>query len=116
MVLVVDDEILIRWSLRQYLEGAGYRVADAADARTAYERSPEADVVVVDRVLPDADGLAVAAALHRRRPERPMILMTSVYSRELEEAAGEKGVAYVLQKPFELDELVGLVRLALGTQ
>jgi DNA-binding NtrC family response regulator len=114
MVLVVEDEELIRWSLRQRLESAGYGVVDAADARTASRRSPEADLVVLDRGLPDADGLAVAATLHRRRPKRPMILMTSIYSRELEEAAEERGVAYVVQKPFELDELVDLVRSALG--
>lgn len=116
MVLVVDDEQLIRWSLRQRLESAGYSVVDAADARGAYKRSRDADMVVIDRNLPDADGLAVAAALHRRRPERPMILMTSVNSRELEEAAGERGVAYVVQKPFDLDELVDLVRSSLGSR
>lgn len=108
-VLVVDDEQLIRWSLRQRLERAGYAVTDAPDGRSALRRAPGADVAVVDRKLPDADGLAVAAALHRRRPRRPVILMTAYGSPELDKAAIDLGIDAVVQKPFELDDMLELI-------
>jgi len=108
-VLVVDDEDLIRWSVRQRLEEEGYRVMDAVDGHGALERAPGADVVVVDRRLPDADGLALAATLHRRRPKRPVIVMTAFGGPELENEARNAGVDAVVQKPFDLSELVALI-------
>jgi DNA-binding NtrC family response regulator len=108
-VLVVDDEQLIRWSLRECLERAGCRVLDAADARGALLQAPRADVVVVDRRLPDGDGLAVAATLHRERPRRPVILMTACDSAEVDFDAARAGVEAVFQKPFELDEIVCVI-------
>jgi two-component system response regulator AtoC len=114
-VLVVDDEDLIRWSVRQRLEEEGYRVVDAVDAHGALERAAGADLVVVDRRLPDADGLAVAATLHRRRPARPVIVMTAFGGPELEDEARMAGVDAVVQKPFELSALVALIASELGS-
>lgn len=114
-VLVVDDEALIRWSLRQWLEAEGYEVVDAPDARTAIERAPGTDLAVVDRRLPDGDGLAVSAVLHRRWPYRPVILMTALRSPELETAARDLGVDAIILKPFGVDQLLGIIDSKLGS-
>lgn len=113
-VLVVDDEELIRWSLRERLESEGYEVVDAASATSALERAPATDLAVVDRRLPDGDGLALAAALHRIRPGRPVILMTSFDTAELEAVAPGLGIDAVVQKPFDLDTILELIESGLG--
>jgi two-component system, NtrC family, response regulator AtoC len=108
-ILLVDDEELIRWSLRQRLEEEGYRVVDAPDARRAVERAAGTDLAVVDQRLPDGDGLSVAAALRRERPRRPVILMTSYDTADLKREAAKLGIEAVVQKPFELDEMLRLI-------
>jgi two-component system response regulator AtoC len=108
-ILLVDEEELIRWSLRQRLEQEGYRVIDAPDARGALERASGADLAVVDQRLPDGEGLSVAAALRRARPRRPVILMTSYDTADLEREAAKLGVVTVVQKPFPLEEMFRLI-------
>src|SRR5437588_9637829 len=59
-VLVVDDEKLIRWSLKERLQAAGYHVSEAADGGEALRRIEEgADLVLLDLKLPDADGVTI---------------------------------------------------------
>ena len=59
-ILIVDDEKLIRWSLRQRLEAAGYEVLEAEDGAEGLELCREnVDLVVLDFRLPDTDGLSL---------------------------------------------------------
>ena len=112
-ILVIDDEDLIRWSLRQGLESLGYSVTDLASAEEAAARAEQADLVLVDWRLPGLDGLTLATQLKRARPSRPVILMTAYGTAELAEAAAEIGIAAVLRKPFDLEEALSLVRSVL---
>lgn len=113
-VLVVDDEDLVRWSLRELLQEQGYRVVVAETGHQALERSAGADLALLDWRLPDTDGLRVAKALRRSRPSCPVILMTAYGTPELFEQAAANEVYRVLLKPFDLEEVVRLVREALG--
>ena len=116
-VLIVDDEPLSRWSASETLTEAGYRVAEAGDAASALSAlvrpDESADVVLLDMQLPDAGDLKVLSAMRALAPDTPIILMTSFGSRELFAEARERGAFMSVNKPFEMNELPGLVARAL---
>jgi DNA-binding NtrC family response regulator len=105
-VLVVDDEKLIRWSLRERLEQAGYRVSVAGSGRETLERLDEqVAVVLLDLRLPDTDGLELCDRIRQLAPQCRVILMTAEWTPELVQLARGHGAFEVLQKPFNLDDM-----------
>jgi DNA-binding NtrC family response regulator len=68
--------------------------------------------VILDVYLPDSDNLGVLAAMRRLAPQVPVILMTAHGSPALVERARHLGAFTVLEKPFELSNLVALVECA----
>jgi CheY-like chemotaxis protein len=115
-ILVVDDEDLIRWSMRQVLTRVGYRVVVAAsgdEARARCEESPP-DLVLLDLKLPDTDGLKLLPTLRPAERPIPVIIMTAYGSRDLEIQARKLGAQHVVAKPFDPDDLCQLIGQALS--
>ena len=115
-VLVVDDEPSIADALRLTLEAEGYSVRIAGSIRTALGVATETDIdaAVVDLMLPDGDGLSLTRELKTRDPLIEVLIVTAYGSvRKAMEATKGAGAFYVLEKPFETDEVVGLLRKAL---
>lgn len=111
--LVVDDEGLIRWSLRETLIDRGFSVVEADDGRSAMNaladgNSPP-DVVLLDLRLPDSRDLSLLSRIISLVPRSKVILMTSYGTPEMHLAALERGAYTVLHKPFELQEVTALV-------
>jgi len=116
-VLVVDDEKLIRFTLRESLAAEGYVVHEAADveeARNVFARQ-HIDCVVLDHRLPDGDGLELLKGFKQSAPDVPVILMTAYANVQKAVEAIRQGAYTYLHKPFETDELVLNVRGALET-
>jgi len=116
MVLVVDDERTIADGLRLTLESEGYAVRTAGGVREALAAfaQVEARAAIVDIVLPDGDGLSLTRELRRRDPVLQVIVITAHGSvRRAMEATKDAGAFYVLEKPFDPDELLGLLQNAL---
>jgi DNA-binding NtrC family response regulator len=113
LVLVADDDELVRWCAAERLREQGYSVAVAASAREALRGGRDAAVALLDADLPDVDGLAVAEHLRRRQPRCAVVLMTADPTPELRRRAREMGVARVLEKPFSLEDLVEGIHEAL---
>lgn len=116
-VLVVDDEALIRWSLSESLSRAGYHVIEAQDRkgtlRVVEQRRPGVCVVLLDVRLPDSRDLGLLRAIRELAPDCRVIVMTAHGTPELTQEALKYGAFRVVDKPFDLDDMVGLVAEAL---
>jgi len=116
-VLVVDDEPLIRWAVREILEGAGYGVVEAGSAREAITRLADADrhpvaVALLDLRLPDSDDLSLLRRVRGQIPACKVIIMTAHGTPEVLRDAIAAGAFGTISKPFDLVNIVGLVRAA----
>ncbi|MCO4763829.1 MAG: response regulator [Myxococcales bacterium] len=110
MVLVVDDEYLIRWSVGERLRQEGVPVVEASNGAQARQRmSDDVEVVVLDVKLPDADGLDLLAEFVAAHPGIAVIMITAHGGEDMAETAKGLGAAAFLRKPFDVDQLVGLV-------
>jgi DNA-binding NtrC family response regulator len=112
-VLVVDDEALIRWSLTEGLREAGYEVCQAASGAEASSIvrhcAHQPLVIVLDLRLPDVADLSLVRALRAERPDAAMILMTAHGTPADMAQARIAGVSFVVDKPFDVAEMVALV-------
>src|SRR5688572_10772101 len=115
-VLIVDDEELIRWSLRERLGRDGYHVLEAGTGKEACEQFREGvDLVLLDYRLPDTDGLSVLRDLKKLDPDILVVLLTSFVSVETAVEAMQLGAFHFANKPFNLDEVAAIVARALET-
>ena len=114
-LLLVEDDDAIADALRLHLEQAGYhlhREADGSDAMRAIDRQ-RWDLVLLDLMLPGADGWDVCRHLRARHPDVPVIML-SARSAEAHRVLGlELGADDYLAKPFSMLELVARVRALL---
>jgi DNA-binding NtrC family response regulator len=105
-VLVVDDEVGIRESLRMILK-QDYEVALAKNAEEAFElfKHHSPDVILLDILLPDLDGLKVLEQLKKRDPDGIVIMITSTRTLKTTIEAMKLGADDYITKPFDIDEL-----------
>jgi DNA-binding NtrC family response regulator len=108
-VLIVDDELLIRWALSEMLSGQGHSVAQADTAAAALKALRDApapvDVVLLDLRLPDSDGLGLLTSIRRQWPESAVVMMTAHGSPETASGARALGAYAVMDKPFDLHQV-----------
>ncbi|HVG56578.1 MAG TPA: sigma-54 dependent transcriptional regulator [Vicinamibacterales bacterium] len=115
-LLVVDDEELVRWSLRERFRREGYTVVEAATAAAALEQiAGSVDLVLLDYRLPDGDGLTLLRRIKETSPDTPVILMTAFSTVENAVEAMKHGAYHYLNKPFNLDDVALTVEKALET-
>jgi DNA-binding NtrC family response regulator len=105
-VLLIDDEARVRAALKSVLEPS-YEILQAADAREGLTvfRTEGPDLVLLDVVLPDTDGLAVLQAIRSESKAVPIIMLTGTKSIKTAVDAMKLGAADYLSKPFDIEEL-----------
>jgi len=119
VVLVVDDEALIRDLAQRVLERAGYAVLSAQDGHEALRilrrRPGLIDLVILDLTMPDLSGHDILAEIREMGCPAKVIVCSGVAG-EAEDVEGllAAGAAGFLPKPFQLGELTARVRQVLG--
>jgi DNA-binding NtrC family response regulator len=114
-ILVVDDERLVRWSLRQKCEEWGYAVIEAAGGepglRLAHQESP--DLILLDVRMPDVNGIQVLEQLRKSGDARAVIMITADPQLDDVKSALKLGAFDFVGKPLDFEELRVTIRNAL---
>jgi two-component system KDP operon response regulator KdpE len=116
-IMVVDDEISIRRLLRNTLERAGYAVVEAIDGRGAIAcaAAEHPAAILLDLGLPDRDGLGLIPVL-RQRGDVVILVVSARDATDEKVAALDLGADDFVTKPFDTDELLARLRVALRHQ
>lgn len=123
-ILVIDDDKFVRTSIRAVLESVGYEVAEAGDADTGIglQRASSFDVIIVDLVMPQKEGLETIRELKGDYPDLPIIAISGggeIIRKNFVQAAKLFGATSTLEKPFGGEDLLnaieGILHPPLGT-
>ena len=111
-VLIVDDDAGSRELLSEVLAADGYfvsAVADGVAARNELARDDAYDIIIADLRMPNGTGLDLLKHLSSRNRGQDLILMSSFMSSRERQEALELGARALLEKPFQLSELLQVV-------
>lgn len=118
-VLIIDDEEMVRFTLREMLESRGHQVDEAANglAGIALLRGRAYDLVITDMLMPQMAGPETILEIRKARPQAKIIAISGGdrHGDQNTLDQGRKlGVDGALQKPFSDDELLGMVDRLFG--
>lgn len=111
-ILIVEDEAILRDSLRDWLTDAGYQTDTAADGEEGLQMIVEQDydLVLLDMRLPGKDGLQVLREARAQKPQLKGIIITAYPSIETAIEAMKIGATEYLPKPLDMNELDTLLK------
>lgn len=114
-ILVVDDELLIRDLLFDFLSSRGFTVHLAENGRIALDMIANTNfqVALVDLKMPEMDGIEFTTHLHRMRSEIPVIIMTAYPSMDSAIESIRNGVFDYIVKPFKIAGLFEVIKSAI---
>lgn len=118
-ILIVEDEVSMHNSLKEFLAGEGFAIADAFDGEEAIAKAAEEvpDLILLDIILPKKDGYEVLDSLKGDPKTKgiPVILLTNLESPEDIQRAFDKGaMTYLVKSDYELEDVAGKIRETLS--
>lgn len=112
-ILVIDDEQSIRGLVREILEKEGYHVIEAENGRKGlalYQQHP-VDLVIMDLLMPETDGLEATLQLTREYVDAKVIAITGAQgNRNFLDVAKLFGARRTIEKPFDINTLIQAVK------
>ena len=117
-ILIIEDNQPISEIIRETLEGvAGYQAITVPDAMEALEllRRLEVDLVILDVALPGMDGFELYEVLEKELADRPVpvVICSAMDRKQIDSWMQRRNIRYHVPKPFDLDDLLDCVALAL---
>lgn len=114
-ILLAEDEAMLRQSMAELLDSAGYAVTQAPNGRVAYEQALQQpfDLVITDMRMPEMDGMALLEHMQKLALQTPVIVITAFGTVESAVAAMRAGATDYLLKPVQFDDVLVRVRRAL---
>jgi len=111
LILVVEDEAILRPLIEEMLNQGGYGVVTVGSGKEAINLCQEqpVDLVITDLGLPDMDGLEVIRSLRGSHPDLPIVAMSGTVGGTSLARASQLGAIAALQKPFDYGELLAVV-------
>ena len=118
-VLIIDDEELVRVTLRQILENAGYETSEASDGRQALAdyKVSRPDLVITDIIMPDKEGIETIIELRAMDPDAKIIAISGggrIGASDYLELAKRLGANKVIPKPLNSEKLLQAVEIVMA--
>jgi two-component system nitrogen regulation response regulator GlnG len=115
-VWIVDDDKSIRWVLEKALKSADVDITSFSHPDDVLERinKEEPDVIITDIRMPGMDGISLLDRIKQHSPNIPVIIMTAYSDLDRAVSAFQGGAYEYLSKPFDVDEVISLVRRAIA--
>ncbi|RYX96219.1 response regulator, partial [bacterium] len=111
-IMIVDDDPVTATVLRKYLTNEGYEVTycNSAIKGTGLLKSQFFPMVITDISMPDMGGLAFLKWINENTPKTDVILMTGFGTKEIKEAAKQRGASNFFEKPVDIKRLTQFVK------
>jgi DNA-binding NtrC family response regulator len=111
-ILIVDDELLIRWSLTEALSQEGHEVMAVENAIKAIDATQRHffDYIITDLVMPELDGWTVLEFARQNQPSSRVILITAYGAEDTKKIAQERGAWAYIEKPYLIDEIKRIIK------
>lgn len=119
-ILIIDDDLNMRETLRDILSGGKYEITITSDGREgiSLHKQQAFDLIITDIIMPDMDGIEVIIELKKNHPETKIIAISGggyYFADDYLETARALGADKVIEKPFENKELTDTVHHLIGT-
>jgi len=119
-ILVIDDDVVVRTAMVQFLEDLGYDVVSAEDGQRGMRlfRSEKPDLVITDIIMPEQEGIQTIAEIRRERPDAKVIAVSGggrVGNTDFLKIARQLGATDVIAKPVDPDDFAARIERCLST-
>ena len=113
-IIVVDDSAVLRTTIENALESAGYEVLATADGSTALFKTLKEgkvpDAILLDMFFPEESGLDILRSLKAKYPKVKVLVITGMNKQSLNKEIIENGASDILYKPFDMEDLTLALR------
>ena len=115
-ILVVDDDKLIRWSLKELFSQEGYEVKAVATAKEALEQAEDKpyDLIFTDLEIKDENSTEMLRKMTSFQPEAKIIILSALTRQQMESQIGDLNIFSIIEKPFRSEQVKSIVKEALS--
>lgn len=115
-ILVVDDDKLIRWSLKEMLSQEGYEVDAVATAAEALTHAEDTNynLICADIDIENENGIEMLKELKAVQPKVKIIILSAYSRNQIEPQVEDLSILSIIEKPFQSEQIKGIVRDVLG--